>query len=374
MTSSRLITIAIHTYDRASELKNTLEAEGIPVTLQNVNLENPVVASGMRVRIPESDLPLALRIIENPHVFTSSDTSSQESSHYILVPIDFTDYSFRALCDAIRIAASVKADVCVLHSFIDPDEPGAMQLAPTLSYESTDLIGRMELEQETTREVKKFVDRATELMKRGLLPPVKIIQKVVEGVPEDVISEYASVNPPMLIVMGTRGAYKKEKDLIGSVTAEVLDECRYSILAIPEGARSKPSHTVENVVFFTNLDQEDLVAIDCLKRLLPQEGVKISLINITGKKRLLKLRQYQTDIESIYKYCREHYPDYEFSSKTIDATNVIEDVDKIFEGMGIDIIVIPNKKKKNVFTRMFSPSLAQKILFHSERPILAIPV
>ena len=40
------------------------------------------------------------------------------------------------------------------------------------------------------------------------------------------IVEYAKENKPEMIVMGTRGAGKKEKELIGSVTAEVLDSCR----------------------------------------------------------------------------------------------------------------------------------------------------
>ena len=36
---NRLITVAIHTFDRAVELKNTLEEEGIEVKLHNVNLD-----------------------------------------------------------------------------------------------------------------------------------------------------------------------------------------------------------------------------------------------------------------------------------------------------------------------------------------------
>lgn len=39
----RLITLAIHTYDRAMEVKQLLENEGIQTTLQNVNLEQPEV-------------------------------------------------------------------------------------------------------------------------------------------------------------------------------------------------------------------------------------------------------------------------------------------------------------------------------------------
>ncbi len=34
----RLITVAIHTYERALELKALLESEGVKASLQNVNL------------------------------------------------------------------------------------------------------------------------------------------------------------------------------------------------------------------------------------------------------------------------------------------------------------------------------------------------
>ena len=67
----RLITLAIHTYGQAQALKALLEREGVNVVLQNVNLEQPVVSAGIRVRINENDLPLALRIIENTDIFAA---------------------------------------------------------------------------------------------------------------------------------------------------------------------------------------------------------------------------------------------------------------------------------------------------------------
>ena len=69
----RLITIAIHTYERALELKSLLESEGIEAVLQNVNLSSPIISSGVRVRIKEHDLPAALRIIENREIFLGLD-------------------------------------------------------------------------------------------------------------------------------------------------------------------------------------------------------------------------------------------------------------------------------------------------------------
>ena len=62
MTPNRLITLAIHTFERAQKVKFILEREGVPVELNNVNLANPEVSAGVRVRIKEADLPKALRL------------------------------------------------------------------------------------------------------------------------------------------------------------------------------------------------------------------------------------------------------------------------------------------------------------------------
>ena len=61
----KLVTLAIHTFEKAQILKTILETEGIEVYIHNVNQIQPVVSAGVRVRIKESDLPHALRIIED---------------------------------------------------------------------------------------------------------------------------------------------------------------------------------------------------------------------------------------------------------------------------------------------------------------------
>ena len=121
MLSDRLITVAIHTYDRAHQLKTLLESEGIAVTLQNVNLTNPSISAGIRVRIRECDLPQALRVIENMEILAPEAvrTLQDEKRAAILVPVDFSDNSLKATLVAFRIADALKVDIHLLHSFVD---------------------------------------------------------------------------------------------------------------------------------------------------------------------------------------------------------------------------------------------------------------
>lgn len=99
----KLVTLAILTYAKAQILKNVLENEGIEAYIHNVNLIQPVISSGVRLRIKESDLPHALQIIESSAWLSEDIIKGKESSsernkekRKVLIPIDFSNYSLKA--------------------------------------------------------------------------------------------------------------------------------------------------------------------------------------------------------------------------------------------------------------------------------------
>lgn len=369
---SRLITVAIHTYEKAVTLRSLLENEGIEVVFHNVNLQQPVISSGIRVRIHEHDLPLALRIIENRDIFSSSDPSRQESSRPIVVPIDFSDYSFNATKIAFGIAEKHKTDIVLLHAYIDPYIAGNMQLTNSLTYEISDNCTRQQVEATAHAQMSHFTERIKDLMKAGTLPLIKFSTEILEGVPEDAIAEYAKINPPYLVVMGTRGSSKKEQEMIGSVTAEVLDKGRFSVFAIPETIIHDCDKELKNILFFSNLDQEDILAMDTLYRIFPDANPMVTIVHVPGKKRPFE-RNPKESIPSLLSYCRENFKNYDFDSEVLSLDKILDDYNRIEKKIDIDMIVLPNKKK-NIFSRLFNPSLAHKILFAADIPMLVIPV
>ena len=94
----KLVTLSILTYSKAQILKHILENEGIEAYIHNVNLIQPVVSSGVRLRIKESDLPRALKIVESSawlseEVAPGKNEKKKEGSRKVLIPVDFSDYS-----------------------------------------------------------------------------------------------------------------------------------------------------------------------------------------------------------------------------------------------------------------------------------------
>lgn len=367
----RLITVAIHTYDRALELKSLLESEGITVSLQNVNLDHPIVASGVRVRIMERDLPLALRIIENAEIFSNPKISadSTRTKSPIIVPVDFSDYSRRACDFAFHLAMSHKTSITILHSYVNPNISNSLQLTDTLSYDIANTENYECFEQEAHRQMDRFIADIRNNIKEGLLPPVKFNFEIAEGIPEDVINQYAKDHNPQLIVMGTRGTDTKERELVGSVTAEVLDTCRYPVFTIPESVNISSDADINYAVFFSNLDQEDILALDSLHRLLPDRHLTVTLVNIPSKKQPSNV---DGPINALLKYCSEHYVDYDFNLEKLNLKSLDDDYKRISKNH-VDLIVVPNKRK-NIFARLFNPGIAHRLLFHSDIAMMVIPV
>lgn len=371
----RLITVAIHTYDRAVELKNLLEKEGIQVTLQNVNLETPVVSSGVRVRIHESDLPFALRIIENTEVFRPVDNSSEVTSDEILVPVDFSDYSMRAAQVAFDIAARHNLRIVFLHSYINPFIGDTLQLTDALTFDlSAENEARRQTEQAAEAQMSHFVRLIREQIKNGIVPDIKFSTKVVEGVPEDSIDEYAKLETPYLVVMGTRGSDHKAGDMIGSVTAEVLDRCRVSVLSVPETFTvDRETHPV-NILFLSNLDQSDILALDTMSRIYSNSGAKIILTGIIGKKRPFDRSDPEEQMQRLLRYCRTNFKEYEFSSEIVTVDKTLDSLVALASRTGTDLIVLPNKKRKRMFGRLLNPGLARRLVVNVDLPMLVIRV
>lgn len=368
----RLITVAIHTYERAVALKTLLESEGVKASLQNVNLSQPVVASGVRVRIKESDLPLALRVIENGDIFSlETPSATGEKSHTILVPLDFSPYSIHACSLAFHISKSLGTDITLLNTFVDPSLPGSMQLSDALNYDVVNSEVRDALQKDAEQNMEQFCTSLKTRIKNGELPPVKFKSVVSEGVPEEVIVSYARQTNPVLIVMGTRGADTKERELVGSVTAEVLDTCRYPVFTVPADTHLTEIESIRNIVFFCTLDQEDIIALDQLARMIPDNNADITLANIPSKKQ--SGSKNSAPFNALENYCRNHYPDFSFNIRYFDYKEAESQFKEFLGNNRVDLIVVPNKKK-NIFSRLFNPGLAHRLLFRADIPMMVMPV
>jgi len=356
---NRFITLAIHTPDAAVELKNRLEAEGIEAVLHNVNLQEAVLASGVRVRIRERDLPQALRVVEAP-------LDSKTAKRSVLLPVDFSDFSLLSCGIGMEYARKIRGKVILLHSYLN--ERHSLSL-PFASDNATTRADK-KLTRTAQQKMEDFVAKLQEKIAVGELPKVKIEAVVTEGLPEEQILRYAEKYKVSLIVMGTGGKHSRRQNVIGSVTAEVLDACKFPIFTVPITMGNAKIADLRNVAFFTNLIREDIISMDSFSKLVDFKYLNVTIIPVVEKKERKLVDQ---SLQQLLTYCREHYPEATFRTKRIGVKNFVDDFASYAEQEKIDLIAIPNKKK-SIFSRLFNPSIAHRVLFQTDMPMLVVPI
>lgn len=373
----KLVTLAILTYSKAQILKTVLENEGIEAYIHNINLIQPVISAGVRVRIKESDLPHALNIIESSSWLSSEileeEKTKKDQTPVVLVPIDFSPYSLKACDMGFEIASHLNATVVLLHVYFSPIfipelhyDTDSYQIPPIEMGSVTSIKNTLEKVHSQLGELTKRIEEKIQI---GDYPNIKFKCMLREGVPEEEILQQAKSLKPLIIVMGTRGENQKDLELIGSVTAEVMERSPCFVYAIPENAQFKKFDNIHKVALFTSFDQRDLIAFDSLITTFQHHNFEISFIHINSHE--AKRQWNEVKLVGIKEYFKKQYPQLEFNYSTIEEEGLLDNLDKFMKENAIDVMCTTNYKR-NVFARLFNPSMAKKMLFHSNTPLLII--
>ncbi|WP_321331513.1 universal stress protein [uncultured Bacteroides sp.] len=369
----KLVTLAILTYAKAQILKNVLENEGIETYIHNVNQIQPIVSSGVRLRIKESDLPRALKITESS-VWLAEDIVGEKASttgkapqNRILIPVDFSNYSMRACEFGFNFANVFQSEVILLHVYFTPIYASSLPYGDVFNYQISDDESVKNTLHKVHADLNVLSDKIKAKITSGEFPPVKYTCILREGIPEEEILRYAKDQSPRIIIMGTRGKSQKKIDLIGSVTAEVIERSKTTVLAIPESTILKNFSEAKRVAFLTNFDQRDLIAFDSFLNTLKSFEVSIYLIHLAETEDAWN----EIKLAGIKEYLRKQYPHFEIHYNIVKNDDFLNSLDTYITTDKIDILALTTYKR-NIFSRMFNPSIAQKMIFHSDTPLLVI--
>jgi nucleotide-binding universal stress UspA family protein len=134
----------------------------------------------------------------------------------ILVPVDGSDNSLRALDQALFLAKSTGASITAMHVIESP---------PTVYVESQKLLN--ELLANYRKESAKILDKCKEIaQKQGL----KIETVLAEGDAASNINGYADKESFDLIVIGSRGLGKLKSAILGSTSNKVLHHSKGTVM------------------------------------------------------------------------------------------------------------------------------------------------
>jgi nucleotide-binding universal stress UspA family protein len=143
---------------------------------------------------------------------------------WILVPLDGSDWSFRAAKYAIKIAKMANAEIVCVHAVVS---------LPSTAYANVHagvLIPRYV--EESKKEAQKWYDEVNIIAKKSGV--VRLSADTILDVSSvaDAIISYTERNNVDLIIMGTKGRTGLKKFLLGSVASGVLSHAKCPVLVV----------------------------------------------------------------------------------------------------------------------------------------------
>ncbi len=374
METNNYIPIAVHSPAYAGIIMQKLAAHGIKTKSENVTVGDRDIFIGVRISVPEKDAVQTIKIAESGS--SPADVSMAKiagTGGVLLIPVDFSDYSIPAGKAGFEFAVRLDMHPLIMHTFTAPVAQTQMafpdSFPDSFSDEFQDAAVGMEIRTQTEKRMEVFEDNIKKLQNEGELSDIRFSTQVSQGLPEEVISEYCRVSPPGLIVMATRGKRRREADMIGSVTAEVLDTCRVPVFTVPENISFIGVENITRLIFFCNMDQKDIYSIDSLMSMFDCPKVDVTLIPVSDAPD----ESVKRKVNELQAFLSSKYPIAEFDAVTLTKKNFRQDLETTVESRGIQLLIVPNKKT-NIFSRLFKPGIAHRILFERDMPMLALPV
>lgn len=366
---NEIVTLTTNTYSRASLIKIRLEDEGIECFLSNVNLVQPGVSFGVKIKIFEKDLTSALKIIREIEKMHGKDLIRGKKASIkisrLLVPVDFSDYSTNASLFAIMLAEKLKAEVRLFHSFHNP-MVDTMNFPDGYTYQTNMAEVYRELSASARKNMKQFMNDLNSRIAETSMRFVKVKNKILAGVPSEEIITEAEKYKPDVIIIGTRGSGENPNEPIGNVTSSVIEKTDIPVIVIPEKSRFSNSGESINVLYATEFDDSDAGAIKKLMAVISPFKFSITCVHVAPivKDSLIiaKMKDLRAELKEIYNTLN-------LDCELIQEKDIFEGIKKVVSSKSIDIIALTHHKR-NILYRILNPDQTKKILFKTEKPVL----
>ncbi len=284
----------------------------------------------------------------------------------ILVPVDYSEHSIQACRYALKIAVKANASIKILHSFYSP----AYDLIELTGNKSTQKKLREEVTQKLItgekEKMKEFIDLLSIHPEYQNTPAENIETVIIPGLAKEEIQLMVTKYLPHLVVMGTRGKDTKENSILGSITEFAIKKLKCPVLAVPLDYTFIGERNISNIAYLTDFDESDFLSIKKLMGFTNLFGLTIHCLHIGGKAdKWEKLK-----MEGLRDYFRNSYETTKVECNILNPRkNTLQSIDTYVRDHKINILSLTTRKR-NLFEKVFKPSLTKRLFYHSNIPLL----
>ncbi len=148
--------------------------------------------------------------------------------------------------------------------------------------------------------------------------------------------------------------------------SRLLGRTRVPVLAIPEHSLFSTAPEVRNVVYATDFDESDFLAIRRLMGILSGFNVRIHCIHVS--------REPQQDwskvkMEALKNYFHQVHEGIRVECHLLEGEDPVSELAEFTREHKTDLIALTNRKR-NLIARLFNPGIASQLLHQSTIPLL----
>ncbi|MGH2664694.1 universal stress protein [Flavobacterium sp.] len=271
----------------------------------------------------------------------------------ILFPTDFSKTSFNAFVYALHLAEMINAEIITLHAYEFPVNGYIDNNFLAINFNIS--------EWDEFENFKSEIPKLRVIIEKEKMEHIKVTHMLQEGNAIATIKEVAEKENVDYVIMGTNGASGFSDVFLGSVTDNVMNQSRKTVLAIPAHCHFKP---IKKMLFLSHLKSTN---IDLLRRLNELAILLHAHIDVLEVKEHHEAEESNTILKWKSFFPKAGINFYILASNDTEGT-VIDfiDINKI------DIVSIP-VHHKGFFKKIFAYSLSRKLGYHSTIPLLGMP-
>nr|WP_299345390.1 universal stress protein [Allomuricauda sp.] len=279
----------------------------------------------------------------------------------ILVPVDFSENSWNALCYAVELYGHIQCNFHILH-VADLNEMG-VEAAQLFSVPQS-LTTREKNDKNLV--LSAFLDRINHSFDNK---NHRFFTQLEYGSLVDVVKKQSTEKRIDLIVMGTRGANTLKSKIIGSNTGAIITRIRCNTLVVPENAKYE---RVENVTFPTDFNIfYNSQILKSLSDIIELNKSSLSVVHFSNGRPEESFSSEQNETKSYLLDYLDEVFDGRYHYKVVRNKKMIQAIQDFVKDEQIDMIAII-ARNLNFLQQLFFDSRVERISFHTTVPMFVI--
>jgi nucleotide-binding universal stress UspA family protein len=362
---NQLITVGSFDFARAQIIETELLAANIECFQEHEEAIMSGTQSIVNIRINESDIDKALKIINNYNdtltVVKEIIPKLQYPLKKILVAVDFTEHTLETCRYAINIAKTLNAEIKLVHVYENPAINSSPYTEPVV-YSIEPEIQLSQLLVEAKKKINNLKKELKHYWSEARLSYTLINESPVEG-----ILKASNDYKPGLIFIGHHLKDNLPNSMISHIARKVAAKTTIPVLVVPDNIAEHNWADIKKVLYATDLDDQDLISLTLLSEMMKPLNIEIHCVHVS-------IGNIDPLVRARFDLLKK-----EMKSRNIKLNNVVcnlilgDDVENTLEtylrnnNIGL-ISMTPHKR--NLLTRWLTPSLTNQIVKNADVPVL----